>query len=216
MQLDALLRSMGEYFTYPKEVFVLFKATDALHRKCYKALEKEHPNTKFVKETNFKEQTESLTSESKEICFLVDDDIFYNKVRKWPVVRSGETVSLRLGSNVRNRNHFNYTISVDGNIFISSEILECMQSIKYSNPNELEGRLVKYQGKFKMYHSEQYLVGIPHNRVSDSSSCKFSGHYNETDLAIRYMEGQRIDYKAMDYSNIGSVHAEIDYKFYEN
>lgn len=215
MQLDALLRSMDEYFSQSDDIIITYWHTSELHEQAYSLLINKHPNVNFLKRTTLKNDTESVLENSKLICFLVDDDVFYRDVDIIPEIGIHETYSLRLGENVKNKAHFNYTISIDGNIFRSEDILKFAKQIEYITPNHFEGRLVPFQNRFIMKWNEQYLVGIPHNRVSDSSGCKFTGKYSEDELAEMYLQGKRIDYKAMDFSNIGSVHADIDYKFYE-
>ena len=215
MQLDALLRSMDLYFNDLSLVVVLWRATSKGHRACYQVLQDERISPKyfFAEEVDFKKQTEWMVRTADEIVFLVDDDIFYKPVPKFTKLNTGETRSLRLGDNVNNKAHFNYTISVDGNIFRRQDILPYMEEIDYTNPNELEGRLVPYQHNFKMLTTEQYLIGVPHNRVSDSSGCKFTGDYGEDDLAEMFINGRRIDIESMDYSNIRGVHSNINYIF---
>ena len=215
MQLDALLRSMDVYFKDLSLVVVLWKSTTGLHKACYRSLQSRRMSHKyfFAEEVDFQKQTEWMVRTADELVFLVDDDIFYKEVPKFVKLDYRQTRSLRLGDNVNNKAHFNYTISVDGNIFRREDILPFMQKIEYKNPNELEGRLVPYQPNFHMLTTEQYVVGVPHNKVSTNSSCKFTGEYLQDDLAKMFIEGKRIDIDAMDYSNIRGVHSNIPYKF---
>ena len=212
MQLDALLRSIVKYFPYSDKVIILFEATD-LHLRTY---HKSGSGDYFYlwEQGNFKQNTEAILSATDQICFLCDDDIFYKPVPEKPVATKWHTVSLRLGPNVTDKKHFKYTISRDGNVFRTWDLLKCMEKIEYNNPNQLEGGLVPYHAQFRMTTTEQYLINVPHNRVSDTSRCGFSGKWTEDVLAKMFLEGKRIDIDAMDYTNIPNVQKEIDYEFY--
>ena len=213
MQLDALLRSKEKYFPQSKkgDTYILFTTTNDVHRETYYAFA---AGNRLWEQGNFKQDTESILSATDQICFLCDDDIFYKPVPEKPVATKWHTVSLRLGPNVTDKKHFKYTISLDGNVFRTWDLLKCMEKIEYNNPNQLEGGLVPYHAQFKMTTTEQYLINTPHNRVSDTSRCGFSGKWTEDALAKMFLEGKRINIDAMDYTNITNVHKEIDYEFH--
>jgi len=213
MQLDALLRSMEENFDYCVVVFVLYTATNKEHQDGYDKLISDK-RAVFIKQTDFKKNTEDIIREFGHVCILCDDDIYYKRVKNKPKIKHHETYSVRLGSNVANKRYFDYTISLDGNVFLAYDLLPLLEKEQYNNPNDLEKVLVKSQNQFKQIYDEQCLIGIPHNRVSTGSGCSFSGGYTEDSLAINFNVGFRIDYKAMDFSNIDNVHKDIDYKFY--
>jgi hypothetical protein len=214
MQLGGLLTSMEMYFPWSDEIFVIYKCTTDEHWESYRLLKMEWPDVTWAKQQNFKDQTEWILSQATTVCFLMDDCLFFKRVTERPVPGRKESISHRLGENTVNKSHFNYTISLDGNVFRAGEFLECCKVIQYNNPNELEGRLVPYQANFKQTITEQYLVGLPHNRVSDSSGCKYSGRYTDEYLLEAFMEGDRIWVDQMDFSKVNGPHNyNIKYEF---
>ena len=214
MQLGGLLTSMESYFPYSEEVFVIYKGTTMPQWESYDTLKKEWEDVHFIKESFLKGQTEYILSQAKTVCFLMDDCLFYRGVPNKPEPKKWESISHRLGENTNNKNHFTYNISLDGNVYRCKDILECMKPIQYYNPNELEARLVSYQPNFKQRITEQYLVGLPHNRVSDSSGCKYSGRYTEEYLLDAFNEGDRIWVEKMKFENIRGPHDyNVNYEF---
>ena len=209
MQLDALLQSMQKYYTLD-DCWVLYVDDYGL----YDSLKYEYQDVWcWHVQTNFKKDTEWIISESKQITFLCDDDIFYRNVIAPPSLKPFHTWSTRLGKNVSPPMHHCYNVSLDGNIFNTKDILPLMQGIQYKNPNKLEAYLTPFHEKFTMSWNRQCLVGIPHNKVSTTSNCWDTGKYSVKELNERFRNGERIDIEAMDYENITDVHSDINLVF---
>ncbi len=208
-QLDGCLRSMYQRVPFLDEVVVIAKGTTEEHKESYNILQSEHSDVMIVHETDLQMQTEFLINSSSKsyLQFVMDDDLFFRDVpRNLEMPGRRESVSLRLGENTCNKNHFDYTISLDGNIYRKGEIAMLMLNTTYENPNHLESRLVPYQPNIKQRITEQYLVGIPHNRVSNASGCKFSNKYTTEELLQLYTDGARMQPQLMDFSNIFGPH----------
>ena len=204
MQLEALLYSMQRFYTL-EDCYVLY-VNDFEERKLdYHSLD--YPVT-FIKQHDFKLDTEDIIRDSKQVTFLCDDDIFYQNCII-PSINQMETFSLRLGRIVTNKKQFDYTISLDGNIFRTEDILPLMEDLEYSNPNQLEGALVPFQHMFTMKWKRQCLVGVPHNKVSDTSRCATSGAWSVEDLNSWYLKGYRL--RNLYFENIKDVHADIEF-----
>jgi len=151
--------------------------------------------------------------DTKIVVFFTDDDIVFRKPEPMPINRY-HCYSLRLGLNIKNHVHFDYPMSLDGHFFNSLDIKPFISSIEFSNPNKLESKLHhSYSKFFNVVFNYQSLVGVCHNRVSDTSHCHFTGKYPAEMLNKMFLEGKRIDWENMDFSDLDNVHCEIDYKF---
>jgi len=66
-----------------------------------------------------------------------------------------------------------------------------------------------------MRYANQCLVSIPVNRVSDTATAAFGTEhsYPAEELKARYEQGERIDWEAMDFSEVNSPHQELELKF---
>lgn len=114
MQLDALLQSI--YFN-ACEVFnnvaVIYTSSNESFEKANQIVIDTYPSVKFIKETNFKEDTLNVINSSKEyISFMVDDDIIFRPINGDLIEKLSTDskvccVSYRLGLNV---NHC-YTVN---------------------------------------------------------------------------------------------------------
>jgi hypothetical protein len=206
-QLDALLRSVHKNCNHFDDIAVLYTASARKFRRGYTEVR----GARLVRQNDFKRDLLNLIPKRGQVCFMVDDIIVFKEVPNIPRVRPGTTYSLRLGSNVKKKAHFSYPMSTDGHVFRGDDIWPLMRSIDFINPNKLESRLQKFSSKFRIIYSEQYLVSIPHNIVSNTTGCSFTGKYSTDNLNQEFLAGNRIDFEAMDFSGIDNVHADIDY-----
>ncbi len=215
MQLDACINSCKMYYPW-YNIIVLYRYTNEAHREGYELCEKYHDDVDFIEEKYFKHQTEYLLRMFDRVTFLCDDDIFFKRTHH-PHIFSGETISHRLGDNTVNKRHESYTVSMDGNIYSAQDLLPLLEIIEYENPNQLESKMVPHHNKFDMSLPGQYLVNFAHNRVSESSGCRFSGDYDTDYLTYLFLEGNRIDILSLDYGNITSPHVyDREFVFIEN
>lgn len=80
-QLDSLLRSIKEKMKFEYSISVLFDYSNEEYKYGYDILIKRHGSVSFVKETNFYDDTLSVSLNEKYTCFLwlVDDCIMKNE-----------------------------------------------------------------------------------------------------------------------------------------
>ena len=212
MQLDACIMSIKAHYPW-FPIIVLYKATSDFYEAGYIRCQQLHPDIDFMKETDFKKQTIFFLGMFVTVTFMTDDDLFYKETPK-PKVSPMTTISHRLGEHTKNKNHFNYTISLDGNIYMCRDLIPLIEEIDCYNPNDLEARLVQHHGRFTMETPGQFLVNLPHNRVSDSSGCRHTNDFTTEYLNALFLEGVRIDQTQMDFTNISGPHMyNIPYKF---
>lgn len=158
--------------------------------------------------------------------FLCDDDIFYQRfdgaLDKINQLGPREAYAPRLGRNLTfcwNVNKpqkegeldFDCTLSVDGHIYRTQDIRPLVESINIQMPHDIENNL--WRERFKLYYAEHScLVGIPHHRVQNVSGARDMGRSGK-ELNDRFLNGERIDLDAMDFSNVYSCHQPIEYVF---
>jgi len=241
LQLDGLLTSIQQNCDIFDKVNILHKATEWDYEKGYNILIEENKDKSrynFIKETNFKKDTESLFNDFSHTCFLVDDCILYREIKHfeklWLSKIDKEIIfSLRLGLYQRTTNasdsicrfdwskdkgDFNYPLSVDGHIFETGYITNLIKNIDYCNANKLEIGLQTFKESapsFMACFFGSILVSIPVNKVSDTSSCSAGSEYSYSTEYLNklFLEGKRLDYNNMDFSDIKGCHQEIKFKF---
>lgn len=115
---------------------------------------------------------------------------------------------------------FKYPLSVDGHIFKTNLIKGLMFEIMFSNPNTLEAGLQRFVmlGKIPtnvVSYTESKLVGVPVNMVNSVFNNRHGLQYyiSEKELNDRYLKGEMIDFKNLDFTNINGPHKEIKYNF---
>lgn len=114
--------------------------------------------------------------------------------------------------------YWGYPFSLDGHIFRTDYILPMIKDREYTNPNKLEIAFNRYKDAAPKYMScfnESVVVSIPINRVSDTASASYGEKYPHTakELNERFLNGERMSWKLMDFSNIKLPHQEVDIIF---
>lgn len=236
MQLHALLSSMQANCSLFDRVCVVFTAS-AEHQRAYELLRTEFDSVEFIQEKNFEVDVKSnMKREYEYTCFFVDDIICYRSVEHLDVgtlLPGPDDVcySLRLGLGHVNSpgaprrfdwtkqiKNFAYPLSTDGHIFHTSFITSITDQIRFINPNKLESgwqRFKKNCRSHMLYGEHSYIVSIPVNRVSATASASFGEKfpYTAEELNRRYLSGERIDWKNMDFSAIVDCHQELEFVF---
>lgn len=221
MQLDCLLRSIEKNMPIFEPKLIVYKATTATSKANYDKIYHDHPDTMFSEDVNFWNVTLLSIAFAEgirctHVCFFVDDDIIYNPVNKSTVYEALsdddiDILSIRLTDQSKAK-HKRYKGSLDGNIY-PIEMLAELQDKNFENPNKLEIQLCKIAENYRMAHlKEQKLISIPHNTVSDTSTCSNMGGCT-TKLDIMFDNGYRIDFENMELGS-NEPHQEIEYKFY--
>lgn len=116
---------------------------------------------------------------------------------------------------------FGYPYSLDGNIHRRESLLGWLDGQSFSNPNQMEGCVVNAIGRREdlpplmacYRHSRQ--VGLPVNVVNQTHGNRFGLlHPVETgELNERFLAGQRIDWRAMDFTAVRGAHQELPLRF---
>lgn len=229
MQLECLLRSIKDQAPDLFEhIIVQFVASSESYMISYQRLAMEifEWDTSTSKQLTFipekvrggfkKSFEENVDDKYSYTCLLVDDDIFFNPIVKENVIevlRLHPIVSLRLGKNITNPIHFKYNGSLDGNIF-PTKLVRKVFTKDFKNPNQLEVAMVDISKSSGMaWFETPKLIGIPANRVSETSRCSYMSD-NTKELLERYNNGFRIDYRSMDL-DCDNVHKEEPYKYFK-
>lgn len=118
---------------------------------------------------------------------------------------------------------FKYPLSTDGHIFNTRLIKDLLIEIDFYNPNTLEANLQRFVvtnsiPKIVKCFRESKLVSIPVNLVNDSFNNRHGLEFgiSEKELNDRYLNGETIDLKSMDFNGVNGPHKEIIYKFKTN
>jgi len=206
MQLECLLRSVKKNCDHFDNIYVIYWCSDESYREGYKLIK----GAALVEEVYLKQNVLYLMDEEY-VCFMVDDQICFKEVKCIPELKKKQVFSMRLGNNVRG--HHNYPLSVDAHVYRTQDIKPLMESIKFDNPNKLETYLQRFKKGWEILYEDQCFISIPHNRVSEGSHCFTTNRYPPSLLNERFLKGERIDFESMNFSDIGDVHKDIDYKF---
>lgn len=118
---------------------------------------------------------------------------------------------------------FRYPLSTDGHIFNTKLIKDLLIEINFYNPNTLEALLQRFvvtnsiPSVVKCFR-ESKLVSIPVNLVNDSFNNRHGLEFgiSEKELNDKYLNGEIIDLKSMDFNGVNGPHKEIIYKFKTN
>jgi hypothetical protein len=118
---------------------------------------------------------------------------------------------------------FRYPLSTDGHIFNTRLIKDLLSKINFYNPNTLEALLQRFVAtnsipKMVKCFRKSKLVSIPANLVNDTFKNRHGLEFgvSEKELNNKFMSGEKIDFKAMDFSNINGPHKELKYVFKQN
>lgn len=213
MQLHCLLESICANYLDIDRVHVLCRADTATAMAGY---DKMQDMAEFYEEADFKADFATLLRLCGEyVTLFVDDDIVFRPVSATKIDEAMcddiDIVSLRLGDNIRNKKHFQVKGSLDGNVYKKQQLEEVFAH-KFSNPNKLEIALCKVMKYRPMaWFNVPKVIGIPANRVSDTSTCDHMG-VSQAELNEKYMDGWRIDWRAMNL-NCHDVHKKEPYVF---
>lgn len=215
-QLDLLLTSIERYapFLYGL-IYIEWTATTAAFADPYRAISARLP-LRFGHEQDFEPNVRAwLDHAGPLVSFLVDDDVFYQQAQ-WAHVPA--TLRLPAGR-YRWADHDPYSdkgypLSLDGNIYRKETILPLLEGLHFDNPTQLEAGLDSRRHLFEpstIYSAGQSLVGIPANRVSDSSNMPHMG-LDPWEMNEKYLAGWRIDLDATFAGvEVTGAHQNIQY-----
>ena len=221
MQLDAHLRSMKKFapHLYPPKVMV--RLTYPKSEIAYDILKDDFSDVTWTGQADFKNDLlRQIDSDRPLTVLLCDDSVFYRRLPQWLRVPPNTCYSMRF----EKRTGYCVTPSctgmggycVEGNVHRTQEYQAAIQSVKFTNPSKLEEAL-NWSGKAapvrEHFGFERCLVSIPHNKVQTDFPNNPSMGGSAIELNERFLDGERIDLDAMDFSNVIDAHQFIQYKF---
>ena len=112
--------------------------------------------------------------------------------------------------------NFGYPFSVDGNIFTKKTTLDVITKYDFNNPNALEGRanVNNLPTRMACLSKQSAVVNTPINIVGSSNGdCGAKFGVSLEELNEKYLDGEVVDFDAMDFSNITCCHQEIELVF---
>lgn len=234
-QMEALLRSIEQNCNIFGSISVITRWSNHKYEEAYHILFNQYPNVNWVEEKEFSQDIKTaMQTEFQYTCFMVDDIICYRKIDVIPYPKADEVAfSLRLGKNCKNApddyNHFtwadqtpyfDYPLSTDGHIFHTNFIKPLVNAMEFINPNQLEAKWQGLKNAAPPYMScffHSVVVSMPINKVSETSSCAAGDEFNysQEHLNDLFLQGYRMDFNNMDFSNIKNPHQEIDIKVFK-
>jgi hypothetical protein len=114
---------------------------------------------------------------------------------------------------------FGYPYSLDGTIHRRDSLLKWVRdsSTAFTNPNQMEGCVVSSIGQrqdtppLMASYPLSCQVGLPINTVNQTHGNRFGLEHpvEVAELNRRFLEGERIDFAAMDWTDVHGAHQEM-------
>ena len=218
MQLDALLRSMRRYAPgfWPPTIF--FMTTDSGADETYQHIMSEYPDCGWFRQLRKPITDDLLTcmeTTRQYGALFSDDDVFFRPVPRFEI-GAGESFSVRFGSATFVEQCGPQPClgwSGDGNVHPINEMRAAIRTASPHDPNGFEPVMNHPTLAVKEKRAAlQSLVSIPHNLVQDVFPNPNMGG-SAAELTGRYLAGQRIDLDAMDFSEVKTSHAFMEYRY---
>jgi hypothetical protein len=113
---------------------------------------------------------------------------------------------------------FNYPLGTDFHIFRTEFILNLIKNLSFFNPNTMESNMQNFLQVLKpkmVSFSHSKVVSIPINLVNDTHPNRNGLKYPVSieELNKRFLNGEVIDIKSMDFSEIKGCHQELNFEF---
>lgn len=234
MQLQAFLDSLRDNAPgFCDNIDVLYRSDG--YDKGYDIVKERHPNVKFHRETNFKNDLLSLFKYEFTL-FAADDDIVYGKFGKEVLSMVGQNAcfSLRLGLNIdycysndkannlkeyvdlgdciwwdwrKEELDFGYPLSVVSHVFKTEKIKELSEPLEFLNPNTYEGVLQKQLGKI-----DGHMIAFKQSKIFGVPANRVNDCTNNRNgllypHTIDDLYREYLSGKTIDVTKIPSIHA---------
>lgn len=231
-QLDLLLRSLVRNAP-PERVEVIWWATDPEYFDAYYDEKVHLGGPPPTPPDAFRNRLMTLLENAGDthVTFFCDDDIVYRPLLASPSywLQNPRVLcfSWRLSADENPwrwadlpRTDHGYPGSIDGHTFRVNDVLDMIWGHdEIINPTALEHALVGGCDNLAAHRplmaapSEQVLVGVPVNRVSETSGCPHGEEHPQStrELNDRFLAGERIDLDALDFSGVRGCHHEIPF-----
>jgi hypothetical protein len=104
---------------------------------------------------------------------------------------------------------------MDGNVHPINELRAAIAQLGYfPDPSNLEARLnTECRPVQEIHGAQNCMLSIPNNLVQDVFPNNPNMHADPALLTRRYLDGERIDLDAMDFSNVIDAHQFLKYEF---
>jgi hypothetical protein len=231
-QLDLLLRSLLKN-TSPEHVHVIWWATGSDYFDAYYDEKLFITGPPPTPPAEFHKRLVTLLEGTSHrlVTFFCDDDVVFRPLIASPSywLRHPRVLCFSWRLSAQNnpwrwaelpRTDHGYPGSIDGHTFRVTDVLDMIyRHGEIENPTAFETVLAKACEGMAEHRplmaapTQQVLVGVPVNRVSDTSGCPYGDHYPQTTKALndRFLSGQRIDLDALDFSGVRRCHHEIPF-----
>lgn len=231
MQLEALLSTMQCYARGLNPIALCrYDTTDYQH--AYEMVQFEHPEARLVYRTDLRTDLlrEMRGVTTPLLSMFCDDDMFYRAMPEVALPDGWFVYALGMGENttwcytmgvsqVAGQLDYLYPLSVDARVYRTPEILDLVERIQpFTGPNEIESHMQPFVdlSKHKMlYGKVSCTVTVQHNTVQTWNLGARSAKQSYAELNSRFLAGQRIAFKKMDFSTVNSHHQEIPLVFEE-
>jgi hypothetical protein len=111
---------------------------------------------------------------------------------------------------------WSYPLSLDGNVFLRSDILSLLDEIEFTSPNTLESGLQIFSPEFArrkgLCFISARLINIPCNKVQQDFNNR-SGNSSIQFLLQKWQEGKRIRFEDFAEKDYESVHVEESFNY---
>lgn len=111
---------------------------------------------------------------------------------------------------------FSYPLAVNGHVFRTDEVSDWLARAEFTNPNTLESALQYFNpdaGPRMASFRHSVVVSIPANLVNETNVNRHGDLGTADALNDRFLAGERIDVRKMDFSAVRSPHQEISFVF---
>jgi hypothetical protein len=245
MQLDATLTSMRRHVgdAYGL-VTVLYRSSSRRFAAGYVIARETHPDVEWLEERDFRSDLLSIVDTEGLVVFHTDDDVFFAEVEPFTLHEDEVCFSFRLGLNVsysyaldrpehvdlpiirddrlswawrsQPAGSFSYPLAVNGHVLRASELRPLIETIPFSDPNELESGLhARREGARPRMASftTSRVLSIPANVVTRSIRNRHGGLHTPAELNERFLAGERIATERMAFGAVTSCHEEIPFAY---
>ena len=221
-QLDLLLQSIKRYAPWMWPPTILYRTTSDPFALGYSILMGEH-GIDLTWQLPLKEMLlATIDPDVPLTTMLVDDSVFFAPFGRIISLPHGVAFAPHLGKNCtycypfsrpqkEGESDFLTAWTVDGNIYRTYNLLDCLRAVEFTTPNNLEDSMGRAARPMRVIYAERScMVTIPANVVQHEYPNRHGGGSAE-ELNARYLAGERLDLDAMDFSNVTAWHQEIPY-----
>lgn len=127
----------------------------------------------------------------------------YNKKQEIPLFTTEKVMGKEWNSwiwqDMYHSPDWSYPLSLDATIFLRKEIATILNYLSFKNPNSLESQMQLLKDLFLqrkgICYSRAKYVNVPCNRVQSEFDNVFHDTYSVNELADKFLDGQRIEWK---------------------